>query len=308
MKTSSAFLGDIMDIEKLKTRYRILDSEKITSGFSKDEKIVLTDAFDRKFLLRIGDKETYQKKQEQFNLLRRLISLNLPVPAPVQSGLLGDDKCFILLTYLNGSDVVESFDFMQNKDIYKLGLQTGEILKQIHSVEIPENEKSWYEKILDKKDKKIYALLSLNEKISMQDEIIDFYEKNTFLMENRPQVYCHSDFHVNNMLLDSDRINIIDFDKCKAADPYDEFKCYAWNVIANEYFETGIIDGYFENNIPDDFFPILKYYMAESMISHMPWAMKLGEREIRINNQINALQLAWWDNLKADIPKWYKKI
>ena len=187
-------------------------------------------------------------------------------------------------------------------------MQTGAILKQIHSVEIPENEKSWYEKVLNKKDKKIDALLSLGEKIPMQDEIIDFYEKNTYLMENRPQVYCHSDFHVNNMLLDGDKINIIDFDKCKVADPYDEFKPYAWNVIANEYFETGIIDGYFENNIPDDFFTILKYYMAESMISHMPWAMKLGEREIRINNQINALQLAWWDNLKADIPSWYKKI
>ena len=302
------FLGDMMDIEKIKTRYRILDSEKITSGFSKDEKIVLTDAFDRKYLLRISDKENLTKKHEQCILLKKLNEKKLPVPQPVQAGMLDDGRCFILLTYLSGSNVAESFEYMKNNDIYETGVQTGRILKEIHSIEIPENEMSWYQKILNKKDKKIEKLLSCTEKIPMQDEILEFYEENTKLMENRPQVYCHSDFHINNFIIDGDKIKIIDFDKCKIADPYDEFKPYCWNVIANEYFETGIIDGYFENNIPDDFFQILKYYTAESMISHLPWAMNFGEREIRIANQINALQLAWWDNLKSDVPKWYKKI
>ena len=78
--------------------------------------------------------------------------------------------------------------------------------------------------------------------------------------------------------------------------------------MESEYFETGLVDGYFDYSIPDDFFKILKYYTIESMISHLPWAVNFGEEEVVIMKKINELQIKWWNNFELDIPTWYKKI
>lgn len=78
-------------------------------------------------------------------------------------------------------------------------------------------------------------------------------------VKHRPTLFQHGDYHCGNMIVNSGRIGIIDFDKNSAADPYDEFKCFCWNVYANRHFEKGIIDGYFEGRPPKEF---LKYWLC----------------------------------------------
>jgi aminoglycoside phosphotransferase (APT) family kinase protein len=123
---------------------------------------------------------------------------------------------------------------------------------------------------------------------------------------NRPQTLCHGDFHLGNMLLHENKLSVIDFDKLSYADPYDEFKPFCWNVEASPYFETGLINGYFNNNIPSDFFPILALYAAESLISHLPWATKFGDEEIKTALKVYNDVLSYYDNFTRVMPSWYK--
>ena len=127
-------------------------------------------------------------------------------------------------------------------------------------------------------------------------------------MKHRPQVLSHGDYHLGNMLIHNDKIVVIDFDKMNMADPYDEFKPYNWNVIRSEYFETGLINGYFEDNIPNDFFKILKFYTIEGIISHLPWALTFGEEETKTALNMYQEALKWYDNFKLEIPTWYKGV
>lgn len=143
-------------------------------------------------------------------------------------------------------------------------------------------------------------------RIPLQEEILDYYKSHVFLMKDRPQVLCHGDYHLGNMIVQDGRIGVIDFDRSGVGDPYDELKPFCWNVMQSEYFETGLINGYFEDKIPGDFFPILKFYTAESMISHLPWAVRFGEREVATAKKVNACQMLWWDGFKLDVPTWYK--
>jgi len=53
-------------------RYNIVSVTPLLKGWSKDKKYVLTDANDRKYLLRISVKELYDKKKKQFELLKLL--------------------------------------------------------------------------------------------------------------------------------------------------------------------------------------------------------------------------------------------
>src|SRR5690554_6936426 len=66
-------------------------------------------------------------------------------------------------------------------------------------------------------------------------------------------------------------LGIIDFDKMDIADPIDDFKPFVSNVKKSTAFETGLIDGYHNNNVPESFFQVLALYAAESCIGLIPW-------------------------------------
>ena len=83
---------------------------------------------------------------------------------------------------------------------------------------------------------------------------------------------------------------------------------FCWNVYASEYFETGLINGYFNNQIPNDFFKILALYAAESLISHLPWAMTFGKEEVETALKVTKSTLLWYDNFTREIPTWYKGV
>ena len=66
--------------------------------------------------------------------------------------------------------------------------------------------------------------------------------------------------------------------------------------------------GYFNDNVPSDFFPILKMYAAENFISFLPWASKIGGETLTSSYKINTSTMEWYDNFKLTIPTWYKGV
>ena len=285
-------------------KYNIKDVKELKSGWSKDKKYILDD----KYLLRISDGSLYNKKKEQFELLKEVDKLSINSSKPIEFGVLDSGDVYILLSYLDGYSAIDEISKLDNKSAYDLGFEAGLILQKIHSISINKEELSWYDKYVIKMERKINNYLKCEYKISYGDLVIEYYKKHCHLMKNRPLTLTHGDYHLGNMIINNNHIGIIDFDKLGLADPYDEFKPFCWNVMRNEYFETGLINGYFNNEIPEDFFPILKFYTAESLISHITWAVTFGEEEIKTAYEISNLQSIWWDDFKLDIPTWYKGI
>ena len=72
-------------------------------------------------------------------------------------------------------------------------------------------------------------------------------------------------------------------------------------------FSTGIVDGYFNKKVPDEFWKLLALYMSVNSLSSLPWAIPYGEGEVNIMiNQSNDI-LYWYDDMKRYVPKWYIK-
>lgn len=280
----------------------------LTKGWSKDQKYILTSSDKNHFLLRISDKKLYDKKKKQFEALKHLEKLNIYCSRPLEFGTLTNGDVYILLSYLEGIDGKEAIKALTDEKAYLLGIEAGQALKKLHSIEIPKQEDSWWEKYEIKVEKRITKLLNCEYRIPMQDEIIQYYRNHCFLMKNRPLCFTHGDYHLGNMIVHNGKIGIIDFDKNQIADPYDDFKPFYWNVMESEYFETGLINGYFDNKIPDDFFPVLKYYTSESLITYLPWATTFGEEEIKTAQKVTDFQMLWYDRFKLEIPTWYKGI
>ncbi len=295
------------EFEDLFNKYNIIKCEQLTKGFSQDKKYIIEDDKNIKYVLRISDISVFEKRKYQFQILKQLNELNIYCSTPIEFGMIDENNCYTLLSWLDGVDAETIIRNMSNEEAYLLGIDAGKILKKIHNIEINKPKESWYDRYLPKMKRKINNVLNCEYQIPMQDALLKYYQENVQLMKNRPVCFCHGDYHLGNMIVHNGKIGIIDFDRCGITDPYDEFKPFCWNTIESEYFETGMIDGYFDNHIPDNFFKILKYYTVESLISYLPWAVNFGGVEIEVMKKINNLQMVWWDEFKLDIPTWYKR-
>lgn len=281
--------------------------EPLNKGWSKDIKYHIYTK-DNEYLLRISDISLYDKKKRQFELLKEVDKLNINTSKPIDFGILNDNKIYMLLTWLEGKPASEYVKTLSDEDAYMLGIEAGSILKKLHSINIPNDEKAWWDKYKDKIERKINQINSCGLFIPNKDMFIKYVQENMYLVKNRNQRFSHGDYHLGNMIVHNGKVGIIDFDKNTIADPYDEFKPFCWNAMRSEYFETGLINGYFNNQIPNDFFPILALYAVENLISHLPWAISFGEEEIKIAYEIMDSVMKWYDNLRTVKPSWYKGI
>lgn len=291
-------------MDELLKKYDIKSVELLNKGWSNDKKYILTDYNNETYLLRISDVALYDKRLTQFNLLNSLISNNLNCPKPIEFGNINEDNIYILLTYMEGEPAEAEIEKYNNIEQYRLGIEAGKIMKEIHRFNLS-NDLSWWDKYKEKAIRKISVYKNSNLKHKNSEFLIKYYEKNLELMKDRPQVLTHGDFHLGNMLIHNNHIVVLDFDKMNIADPYDELKPYYWNVIRSKYFETGLINGYFENKIPEDFFKILKFYTIEVLISHLPWAMTFGEKEVKIAFEMYDNVNEWYEDFNLEVPNWY---
>jgi len=293
-------------MSELLDKYHIITSVPLVKGWSRDQKYILVDEDGRKYLLRISTQEYYERKKAQFDLLRKIASLEIYSTQAIEFGVFKDGSVYMLLSYLEGIDGEEAIDTLNDQEAYALGIEAGKILHQLHSIEVPKQEHTWWERYQTKMYRKIEALQKCQYTIPNQEKIIQYYQEHWKLMQNRPVVFTHGDYHLGNMIVHNGNIGIIDFDKANIADPYDDFKPFCWNVRKNAYFETGLIDGYFAHKIPNDFWKILKFYTAESLISQLPWSVSFGKEEIQTALEVAKQQMLWYGDFELEIPTWYK--
>ena len=298
----------LMCPEQLCNKYGITSVTPLLKGWSRDKKYILESSGGERYVLRLSDNDLYEKKKNQFELLKKIKFLGLNCSQPFEFGVTSDGTVYILLSYLEGEDGETAVLDMTDEEAYRLGIEAGNCLRKLHSVDIPPQNLTWWDRYLEKMPRKIAALNACEYKLPMQDEILRYYETHCEIMKDRPLVLCHGDYHLGNMIVNNGKIGIIDFDKNGIADPYDEFKPFCWNVMVSEYFETGLINGYFNNSVPEDFWIVLKFYTAESLISHLPWSVKFGQQEIKTALEVADNQMKWYHNFELEIPTWYKEV
>ena len=72
-------------------------------------------------------------------------------------------------------------------------------------------------------------------------------------------------------------------------------------------FATGRIDGYFDNNVPEEFFKLLALYISSNTLSLLPWAVQFGQDQIETMTLQAASILEAFDDFSLTVPKWYSR-
>ncbi|MBQ8415127.1 MAG: phosphotransferase [Clostridia bacterium] len=284
----------------------IIYRQPIDKGWSGDKKysVILKDG--RKFLLRISSVEQYEKKKNEFELMTKVAELGIPMCEPIEFGIT-EEGVYSLQGWIDGVDAESEANNLSESDQYFYGLEAGRILKQIHTIPAPDGMESWDVFFNRKIDRKIEMYEKCPLKYSNGQLFIDYVNSHRHLLNGRPRVYQHGDYHVGNMMIGSDRkLYIIDFNRNDFGDPWEEFNRIVWCAQAMPLFAKGMVNGYFDNDVPIEFWKLLTLYICSNTLSSLPWAIPFGDDEIKVMiNQANDV-LSWYDNLNNPIPSWFK--
>lgn len=281
--------------------------EAIHKGWSTDKKYYIQAADGTEMLLRMSDISQYEKKQIEFESMKLLGGIDVPMSRPIEFGVCNNGQSvYSLLTWTVGEEAGEVILLLSAKEQYLLGVKAGEYLRQIHQVPINNEGKSWSAYYNRKIDKYIANYKNCGIHLGGDQTIMRYVEQNRYLLDDRPIAYQHGDYHVGNMVVTSSgELGIIDFNRFDYGDPWEEFNRISFDASVSEYFASGRINGYFNNNVPDDFFRLMALYLASNQLSSIHWAIPFGEEEVDFMLKRAANVMGWYDGFQKHIPSWY---
>ena len=283
----------------------IVNKEPILEGWSNDKKYCITDEKGERFLLRVSDAEQYDVKQSEFIMMQRVASLGIPMCLPIEFGIC-EEGVYSIQSWIDGESAEDMIPLLKDKEQYEYGLESGRILRRIHSIPAPDSQEDWTVRFNRKIDTKIKNYRECPIKYPNGQAFIDYISANRHLLIGRPQTYQHGDYHIGNMMIGRNRkLYIIDFNRNDYGDPWEEFNRIVWCAQKSSFFASGMVDGYFDSSVPIDFWKLLALYISSNTLSSVYWAIPYGETEVNIMMNQAEDVLAWFDNMTNTIPKWY---
>lgn len=235
------------------TDFSFVSMIPIAKGWSEDKKYRVTTTDGANYLLRISPMERYEARKALFFTLQEISRLDVPICKPVEYGVCRDGV-YMLLTWIDGKDAEEVLPSLSQQDQYALGRKSGEYLRILHSIPAPDTQEDWYTRFSRKSAMKIQKYRECPIHFEGGDSMIAYIENHRELLRNRPQCFQHGDYHIGNMMLENNRLTIIDFDRFDYGDPWEEFNRIVWSAQASPAFAAGQLDGYFGGKPPMVFF------------------------------------------------------
>ncbi len=284
----------------------IVEKIPIDKGWSADKKYRAITASGETYLLRIAPPERIGRLSSQYLRMREVAKLGIPMSLSLEEGICAEGP-YLIQSWIDGEDVESLLPTLSQEQQYAYGLEAGRILKKIHSIPAPpEGNKPWDEHFGRKIDRKLTAYANCPLKYENGEKLVRYVQEHRHLLYDRPQTFQHGDYHCGNMMIDSSgQLTIIDFDKWDYGDPWEEFNRIVWCAQASPAFASGRIDGYFDGQVPEEFWQLLALYICNNCIGSLPWAIPFGEGEINVMRRQAANILQWYDNFRTVIPGWY---
>ena len=284
----------------------IVTREPIEKGWSRDRKYCVTTADGNKYMLRISPLEKHDRRKRKFDKMCEVAALGIPMAQPVEFSVC-DEGVYTIESFIEGVDAEDFISRLPDEKQYTYGLDAGRILAKLHTIPAPVDAPEWEPRFNAKIDRKIAMYESCELKYENDQPFLTFIAENRHLLARRPQTYQHGDYHVGNMMIDHNGVlSIIDFDRDDFGDPWEEFNRIVWCAQAAPAFASGMVDGYFNGEVPMDFWKLLALYICSNTLSSLPWAISFGEGEIQVMRKQAAQVLEWYDGMRDVVPSWYR--
>ena len=258
---------------------------EIQDGWSEDKKYC-AEQNGTLYFIRINPKYHYKQEKTVFETIQQLAKTNPTIVEPIEFGI-EKDTLYSVWQWIDGKDLRTCINTYSKNDQYTFGLTMGKTLQQIHSVKSPDDLEQWSTRFNKKLDRNITWYLDCELSYPKGQLFIDYIQAQRHLLQDVEQVFQHGDFHIGNMMVDNDNnIYLIDFNRFDYGAPWEEFNRIIWSAQSSSYFASGLIDGYFNHQVPLEFWKLLCLYISSNAISSLPWSIPFGEDEVQVMQEL----------------------
>lgn len=292
---------------ELSKKLNIVAFEPIKKGWSSDKKYYIKTAENNSFLIRVAGISQYEQKKAEYENMKRVADLGIPMQQPVDFGVCnGESNVFLLLTWVDGKDAEEVLPLLPEAEQHALGRTAGKILRQMQTIEVSPLSDDWFNGYGMKVDRYIENYRNCGFTFDGDESLITYIEQNKHLMKNRPMCLSHDDYHPGNLILNKNQeLFVIDFQRLRMVEPYHALAGVQFSAKTCPHFATGQLNAYFDGEPPEDFWRLLALYMACVAVNALPWSIPFGQEEIDFAYKQIANIMSWYDNMHSVVPTWY---
>ena len=171
-----------------------LTKEPINKGWSNDKKYCITDKNGTQYLLRVSDLAEHDKKQSEFNMIKQVSALGVPMCQPIEFGVC-DEGVYSIQSWIDGADAEEIIPTLSDTEQYVYGLEAGRILRKIHSIPAPAMQEDWEIRFIQFCFKRIILekllLCFIGYSCILHQNIIDFLHRHSTVIHQRKYIPVH---------------------------------------------------------------------------------------------------------------------
>lgn len=251
---------------------------------------------------------SYNRFSKEFFEMKGLECLNESICLlPFVSKNLPDiNKQLNLYVWLDGENLRS---FLHNKteiSCYEYGIKSSKLLNKLHEVNVS-NVVARFN--VDNYITDILAILRSNECILKHKNIwLDLVVENADILKiKKKDSIIHFDFKPKNIMVSNDKLLLIDFDSFSIGNPWFDFYDKGLAIYKErQAFNKGVIDGYFNNNIPNNFWMFLKIISICTMIQMSAWSINKMKQDYIFSIEKHLLRS--YSDDSNNIPKWYESL
>lgn len=252
-------------------------------------------------MLRLYDIRFMDSRYRAFNNIRILNDKGIAVPEIYDFGQFSDNKHgYAVVDWIDGV----SLDNLLIDDslIIKYGKIVAEELLKMHNIDT--NEKTdIYDKFINSFNKKINKLKNLG--IDYTSSVLElFVLDNIKYLKELDTSIIHGDFHLGNIIVNDDRICFIDLDVCKNDFAWIDLSTNACNLDYPKFY-TILINEYFNNSIPDNFWIIYNLYGSLYCLDYILYCNRMGNKTLEDGVTVVNKFLYYSDEFSSLKPRWF---
>ena len=277
--------------------------EKINSGASSVEKYKLYKD-NKYYLLRIFDARFMKSRYKALENMEKLLENGISVPKIYSKGLLNGEKGYVLLEWIDGISLEKKLTDIEAE------IQYGDIVSKelltLHNINVP-GKIIIYDRFIESFSKKLAKVLDL--KIDKESVILlrDYVMKHrNILKELKDNSIIHGDFHPGNIIIDDNKPIFIDMDVCTVSHPWKDLTSNACNMEFPNFYSS-VIENYFQNNIPIEFWKIYNLYGSLYILDYILYTLRTNGKSL-IDGEHKLKEFLNFNNyFESDIPEWFNK-
>lgn len=281
--------------------------EEIFKGWSDERKFYIEDMEEDKYLLRLIPLSKIDEKAVEYKRIKLFNRLKINMSQALDFGKYDEEYCYMLLSFVEGEDLNDKILEYSEREQYILGKKAGKYNKDINSIKIEESYRP--KNNIFYHSRKIGRYRNGNINVSNDEVVLKYIEKNIDKLGTLGNVYRHGDYHMGNLVVDNEKLGIIDFNRQRIGNYQEEFtKNQFFNREKSIPFAIGMIDGYFGDVEPDEsFWEIVALYCAIYSLTSINWAESFGDKEVEAMKNRYKMAYDDYEGYSIIIPKWYSE-